>query len=70
MERVVAYDLPIDFCRSADDAAFSKELRRDADWLSGADVYYMKGFLDVPPIPEGIDPETIQDNMDSRFRNS
>ena len=70
MERIAAYDVPIGFCESTGDVAFWKALRRDADWLSGADVYYMKGLLDVPPIPEGIDPETIQDNMDSQFRKS
>lgn len=68
MERVVAYDLPIDFCRSADDAAFWKELRRDADWLSGADVYYAKGILDVPPIPGDVDRETAQDELDNSYK--
>jgi pimeloyl-ACP methyl ester carboxylesterase len=69
MERVVAYDLPIGFCDSTSDAAFWKELRREADWLSGADAYYAKGVLDVPKMPVGIDRETVQDEMDNPYRN-
>jgi pimeloyl-ACP methyl ester carboxylesterase len=68
MERVVAYDLPIGFCDSTDDAKFWKELRREADWLSGADVYYTKGMLDVPPMPADVDRETVEDEMDNRYK--
>lgn len=69
MERVVAYDLPIGFCESTFDAAFWRELRREADWLSGEDLYYTEGALDVPPMPAEIDRETVQDEMDNRYRN-
>lgn len=68
MERVVAYDLPIGFCDSTGDAAFWKELRREADWLSGTDAYYTKGVLDVPPIPGDVDRETVEDGMDNRYK--
>jgi pimeloyl-ACP methyl ester carboxylesterase len=68
MERVVAYDLPIGFCDSTGDAAFWKELRREADWLSGADSYYAKGILDVPSMPADVDRETVEDEMDNRYK--
>lgn len=69
MERVVAYDLPIGFCESTLDSAFWRELRREADWLSGCDRYYTKGLLEVPPIPAEIERETVQDEMDNRQRS-
>jgi hypothetical protein len=68
MERVVAYDLPIGFCESTGDAVFWNGLRREADWLSGADAYFSKGVLDMPPMPAGLDQETVQDDLDNRYR--
>jgi pimeloyl-ACP methyl ester carboxylesterase len=68
MERVAAYDLPIGFCDSASDAVFWKELQKEADWLSGKDVYYNNGMLEVPLVPSGIEPETVQDQIDNQQR--
>lgn len=64
MERVVAYDLPIGFCESTLDNIFWRELRREADWLSGSDSYYTMGTLEVPKVPAEIERETVQDEMD------
>lgn len=69
MERVVADDLPIGFCDSTGDVAFWRELRKDADWLSGADVYYSNGVLDVSPMPADVERETVQDEIDNQFRS-
>lgn len=66
--RVVAYDLPIGFCDSTGDAAFWRELRKEADWLSGADAYCAKGILDVPPMPADVDRETVEDETDNRYK--
>lgn len=66
MERVVAYDLPIGFCESTFDGVFWSELRREADWLTGNDPYYTKGLLAVPPMPDEIERETVQDEIDNR----
>jgi hypothetical protein len=68
MERVAAYDLRIGFCDSASDAVFWKKLQKEADWLSGKDVYYNNGMLEVPLVPSGIEPETVQDQIDNQQR--
>ena len=60
MSQVVAYDIPIGPCESFKDAAFWQELKHDADWLE-SDPYYANGTLEVPPLPEGIITETIED---------
>jgi hypothetical protein len=41
----------------------------EADWLSGADAYYSKGLLNVPPMPADVDRETVQDEMDNQYKN-
>ncbi|WP_250435318.1 hypothetical protein [Caballeronia sp. ATUFL_F2_KS9A] len=63
MSRVVAWDLPIGFCESHDSLDFWLSLIKDADWTQIGDEYFDKGTLNVPPIPKGIDPETITDEI-------
>lgn len=61
MRRVAAWDLPIGFCDSAESPDFWARLIRDADWLNYTDPYYAGGTLDVPPVAEGVDKETVAD---------
>jgi len=66
VKRILAYDLPIgcadSFDRNAnefDSGVFWEKLRHMADWLEpGSDAYYESGTLEVPPPPQGLDPET------------
>lgn len=61
MTRVAAWDLPIGFCDSFENPDFWVRLMRDADWLNYTDPYFADGTLNVPPIPDGIDNETVED---------
>ncbi|MBW9107022.1 T6SS effector phospholipase Tle3 domain-containing protein [Paraburkholderia phenoliruptrix] len=61
MTRVAAWDLPIGFCDSYENPDFWSRLMRDADWLNFTDPYFADGTLDVPPVPDGIDKETVAD---------
>ncbi len=61
MRRVAAWDLPIGFCESAESPDFWARLIHDADWLNYTDPYFVNGTLDVPPMAEGVDKETVAD---------
>ncbi|WP_042268328.1 T6SS effector phospholipase Tle3 domain-containing protein [Paraburkholderia heleia] len=61
MTRVAAWDLPIGFCDSFDDPDFWVRLMRDADWLNYTDPYFAGGTLNVPPVPDGVEKETVAD---------
>lgn len=61
MRRVAAWDLPVGFCDSAESPDFWARLIRDADWLNYTDPYFADGTLVVPPMPEGVDRETVAD---------
>ncbi|MPN57495.1 hypothetical protein SDC9_205189 [bioreactor metagenome] len=60
LSRVVAYDLPIGFCRSHQDKVFWNELNHLADWRL-SDAYFWTGKLNIPPMPALIDIETYGD---------
>jgi len=61
MRRVAAWDLPIGFCDSYKSRDFWLNLVRDADWTGLGDPYFTTGFLEVPPVPSGIDKQTAID---------
>ncbi|MGF6969835.1 pimeloyl-ACP methyl ester carboxylesterase [Paraburkholderia sp. WC7.3g] len=61
MTRVAVWDLPIGFCDSFENPDFWARLIRDADWLNYTDPYFAYGTLNVPPVPEGVDKETVAD---------
>ena len=63
MTRVAAWDLPIGFCDSFESRDFWAALMRDADWLNFTDPYFADGTLDVPPVPNGIDNETVAEEI-------
>lgn len=65
LSRVVAYDLPIGFCRSHQDKAFWNELNHLADWRL-SDAYFSTGKLNIPPMPALIDIETYGDLQKQR----
>ena len=59
IRQVVAYDVPIGFCYSGTDWNFWAELIHEADWTLATDQYWLTGIVSKPPIPAGIDCETI-----------
>lgn len=63
MTRAAAWDLPIGFCDSFESRDFWARLIRDADWLNYMDPYFADGTLDVPPVPDGLDRETVADEI-------
>jgi hypothetical protein len=63
MTRVAAWDLPIGFCDSYENPDFWLGLMRDADWLNFTDPYFADGTLEVPPVPDGIDKETVAEAL-------
>ncbi|WP_230474800.1 T6SS effector phospholipase Tle3 domain-containing protein [Dyella monticola] len=63
MRKVAAWDLPIGFCDAYDSPDFWARLIRDADWLNFTDPYFVEGTLAIPPVPDGIDPQTVGDEM-------
>ncbi|WP_052382459.1 T6SS effector phospholipase Tle3 domain-containing protein [Paraburkholderia kururiensis] len=63
MKRVAAWDLPIGFCDSYDLPDFWLRLIREADWTQFTDPYFNDGTFELPPVPGGIDRETVADEI-------
>ena len=63
MRRVVAHDLPIGFCESSKCRDFWIRLRREADWMWFSNPYFHTGKFELPPMPPGLDKETVADEI-------
>lgn len=62
LQQVMAYDLPIGFCRIGQNEEWMQMLRDMADWTyPGSDSYYQTGTFTPPPMPSVIRKDTDAD---------
>ncbi|WP_053144960.1 T6SS effector phospholipase Tle3 domain-containing protein [Erwinia billingiae] len=62
IQQVMAYDLPIGFCRIGQNEEWMQMLRDMADWTyPGSDSYYKTGTFTPPPMPSIIRKDTDAD---------